>query len=978
MTMHTRLSSRTAAAPALALVAAAAFGAAVILRAAQAPAPPAAPGASARPAAPSPPALADLRRQFVEPPDDARIMMRWWWFGPTVTKARLGREMRLMKEGGIGGFEIQPVYPVVLDDAAQGLVTHPFLSDAFLDDLRFTAGRAKELGLRVDMTIGSGWPYGGPQIGITQAAGTLRIERVPAPAGSMRVPVPDIRPGERLIAAFLAPSAPATSTKGLREASAIEDGVLRLPDRAAGAREVLFFISSRTGQMVKRAAVGSEGFVLNHYDRAAVDHYLREVGDRLLAPFGDAPPYAVFCDSLEVYGSDWTDGFLEAFRAKRGYDLRPLLPALLLDAGPGTAGIRHDWGRTLTELLGERFYGPMQEWARRRHTKFRIQGYGIPPATISSNAAVDLPEGEGAQWRVLRASRWASSIGHLYDRPVISSETWTWLHSPAFMASPLDLKAEADAHFLQGINQLIGHGWPYTADGVAYPGWRFYAAGVYNEKNPWWIVMPDLSRYLQRLSWLLRQGRPVNDVAFYLPTADTWAQFVPGRIDSFIDMMSRALGPDIVPAVLDAGVNLDFVDDGVLGAGAKVEQARLAIGANRYRAVVLPNVQRMPIATLRLLEEFAKQGGQVFATRRLPAEEPGYMAAAADHAAVAAAAERLFRGASPAGVFVERDADLTVALRVRVAPDVAVSAGVGAVAAVHRRTDAADIYFVANTSNARQTLEATFRVASARAEAWNALTGEAVPVAVRPAGAVRGKGAAGASREGATVSLDLAPYESTVIVFPADTAGSRVRQPQTVRPPRQLPRPVDISAGWRVAFGPNGAPSEWAALRSWTEDPERLHFSGVATYEKSVDVPAAMLGHGLSVRLDFGEPTPREIGQPRYGTQAWLDAPVRDAAVVFVNGTRAGSVWCPPYAIDVTPFLKPGPNSLRVDVANLAINHMAGRALPDYKLLNLRYGSRFDPQDMDKVKPVPAGLLGPIRLVAAPAGPAASPGSAGR
>jgi hypothetical protein len=51
---------------------------------------------------------------------------------------------------------------------------------------------------------------------------------------------------------------------------------------------------------------------------------------------------------------------------------------------------------------------------------------------------------------------------------------------------------------------------------------------------------------------------------------------------------------------------------------------------------------------------------------------------------------------------------------------------------------------------------------------------------------------------------------------------------------------------------------------------------------------------------------------------------------------------------------------------------MAGRALPDYKLLNLRYGARFDPQDMDKVQAVPAGLVGPIRLVAVPAQPGAA------
>jgi hypothetical protein len=256
--------------------------------------------AGQRPAAPAA-ALADLERQFFDPPDDARIMMRWWWFGPTVTRAGLEREMRLMKEGGIGGFEIQPVYPLVLDDPDRGVVTHPFLSEAFLDDVRFAAGKAKELGLRVDLTVGSGWPYGGPQVGITQAAGKLRIERAVAAANATRVPVPDVRAGETLMAAFLAPSAPATTTEGLRDVTRIADGVLTLPDAAPRAREVLFFISSRTGMMVKRPAVGAEGFVLNHYDRAAVDHYLRTVGDRLLSAFDAAPPSAVFCDSLEVY-----------------------------------------------------------------------------------------------------------------------------------------------------------------------------------------------------------------------------------------------------------------------------------------------------------------------------------------------------------------------------------------------------------------------------------------------------------------------------------------------------------------------------------------------------------------------------------------------------------------------------------------------------------------------------------------------------
>lgn len=927
------------------LIVAGVVGAAVVLRA-QGP-------ALSAPAVPS--TLADLERAFRTPPDDARIMMRWWWFGPAVTKAGLEREMRRMKEGGIGGFEIQPVYPLALDDPAQGLVTHPFLSDAFIDHLRFAATKARELGLRADLTLGSGWPYGGPQVSISQAAGKLRIERVAVPAGAQRVIVPDVRAGEHLIAAFLAPTAAPATTEGIREVASITGGVLYLPDRAPVAREVLFFISSRTGMMVKRASVGAEGFVLNHYDRDALDHYLKTVGDRLLSAFDGSPPYAVFCDSLEVNDSDWTDDFLEAFKARRSYDLRPLLPALVLDAGPSSAAIRHDWGRTLTELLNERFLAPMQAWARQHGTRFRIQGYGIPPATISSSAGVDLPEGEGSQWRTLRASRWAASIGHLYNRPIISSETWTWLHSPVFMATPLDVKAEADLHFLQGINQLIGHGWPYTADGVAYPGWRFYAAGAFNDKNPWWIVMPDLARYLQRVSAVLRQGRPVNDVALYLPIDDGWAHFVPGKVGSLIETLAQRVGADVIPTILDAGFNLDFIDDGVLAGGARVEQGQLAIGQNRYRAIILPGVERIPPATLSALESFARQGVRVVATRRTPELPPGYTATPADHAEVKATADRLFRAASPAGVFVEREADLAAALVARIQPDVAVSSSASDIGFVHRRTDAADLYFVANTSNARRSIDATFRVGAVQAQQWNPLTGDMTPAEVRPL----------AGRAGVTIALDLAPYESTVIVFVAAPSKPSARRLVAAPTAGKAPQPpIDISTGWRVTFGSTLPPADWNTLRSWTDDEATRFYSGVAVYEKTVDVPPPMLRKGLTVRIDLGEPKAIEVGGPRARVQAWVDAPVREAAVVIVNGRRAGSVWCPPYALDVTPLLRPGPNVIRIDVANLAINYMAGHALPDYTLLNLRYGTRFEPQDMDKVQPVPAGLRGPIRLVA--------------
>ena len=336
----------------------------------------------------------DLQRSFERPPEDSKIMMRWWWFGPAVTKPELEREMRVMKEGGIGGFEVQPVYPLTLDDPAKGIKNFPFLSDEYLEALRFVSAKARELGMRMDLTLGSGWPFGGPMVSIDQAAGQLRYERVKVEGDTQRVPVPNLPAGEKFIGAFL------VRTRGndivpdsARELIDIKDGAVWLPASVEGSNEVMFFISGRAGMQVKRPAIGGEGFVLDHMDRAAAEHYLSAVGDRLMQAFTpDNRPYAIFCDSLEVYNQDWTSDFLTEFQRRRGYDLKPHLPALIADMGPTTAAIRHDWGRTQTELLTERFFVPMQEWARRNRTLFRIQGYGIPAATISSSAGVDLPE----------------------------------------------------------------------------------------------------------------------------------------------------------------------------------------------------------------------------------------------------------------------------------------------------------------------------------------------------------------------------------------------------------------------------------------------------------------------------------------------------------------------------------------------------------------------------------------------------------
>jgi hypothetical protein len=888
--------------------------------------------------------LAAVERAFRDPPADARIMMRWWWFGPAVEKDEIARELRIMREAGIGGVEIQPVYPLTPDEEGR-TANLPFLSREFLEAIGFAAEAARERGMRVDVTLGSGWPYGGPRTTIDRAAGKLRIERVPVAAGVTRVPLPPVGAGERLLRLFV-------TTSGGDGAAAREVTVADLSagevaiDPGATDRVLLCFISSRTGMQVKRAAVGAEGFVLDHYDRAALDAHLTQIGEPLVRAFGAHPPTAVFCDSLEVFGSDWTGDLLAEFERRRGYDVAPLLPRLAGDTAPLGAGLRYDWGRTLSELFEERFIAPLQAWAHAHGTTLRIQGYGTPHATLGSNRFADLPEGEGWQWKALRPSRWAASAAHLHDRPVVSSETWTWLHSPTFRATPLDMKAEADLHFLQGITQIVGHGWPYSPPGAEYPGWHFYAAGAFDDRNPWFFAMPELAAYLQRVSAVLRQGSPVTDVGLYLPVSDAWSALSPERMRYLNDMLRERIGDATIARTIEAGFALDFFDDDVLRRRGSIEDGALRLGSSAYGIVILPNVEHMPIETARALEAFAARGGAVVATARWPSRAPGRLATEDAHARVRAHLAAVAR--SPRARLVTDVSTLGPALRELMPPDIRVSTGADVMGFVHRRLADADVYFVANTSPLPLRTSTSFRVPRSRGEAWDPASGTVDAIAIE-------RDAADRSR--VTVPLRLEPYESRIVVFSDRAARQSVR-------PHRIVDTIDVSGGWRVKFGEGGLETSMPRLESWTAHAATRHFSGVATYEREVELPAAALAAEARVFLDFGDGRPGDPPPPgANGFQVAYEAPVRDAAEVFVNAARAGVAWRPPYVVEMTSAVRPGVNQVRVRVGNLLVNALAGRARPSFRLLTLRYGERFVNQDEDRLAPVTAGLLGPIRLI---------------
>jgi hypothetical protein len=845
-------------------------------------------------------AVEELRDHFRHPPDGSRPRTRWWWFGPAVERAELARELDEMRDAGIGGVEIAVVYPLSAG-------TDRFCSPTFLADLRWAAEQARARGLTFEVTLGSGWSFGGPHVTAETAARRLAWDRQEISPLAASVPVPQAWPGDELVGAWVGDGSIQEPPEAF-ELLPVADREIRVPE-GRGPRVVLTAVARATGQNVKRAAAGAEGLVFDHYSARATREHVDAVCDPLVTAVGPERLDSVFCDSLEVYGADWTPGVLAEFRGRRGYDPRPLLWLLSVD-GSGAAGLRADYYRTLTELYEQNFVAPLRQWASSRGVPFRIQGYGQPPATISSYRFADRFEGEGWGWTDLPQTRWASSAAQLYGRRVVSSETWTWVHSPSFRATPLDLKGELHEHLLCGVNQVVGHGWPYSppdADGI---GWIFYAAGALDGRNPWWPAAPALNRYTHRLSQLLREGERIADVGLYAPARDVcaaWRSGQEGSLDLWRGVRDH-IGPDVVRAIREHGYDFDLFDDDAVD----------VLDPRRFPVVVLPFAADVPQRTLRWLRAAEERGMRVIQVG----------------------------GAVDVGTRIAGPEQLPDALLAALAPDVAVSPRTGAVGAIHRRIDGADVYVLANTGAETERVEVRFRDGRAVAERWDALTGGT---------AARGPGAGG-------IPLTLQAYEAAVFVaYDEDDAPAPWEAPG----PRV---PVPLDGAWTVRLPP-GSPAVPVVLPDrWEDDQALRSYAGTAVYSTSFsldEVPA-------TTELDFGAAVPaaageaEEVGLRGRSFRAAVVPPVGEVAEVVVNGTPAGVVWGTPYRLAIGRSLRVGVNTLEIRVSNTAAGVLAAdpavgaRAEESARL----FGRRFRMQDLDLATAgISSGLLAVPRLL---------------
>lgn len=837
------------------------------------------------------PDLTALRAGFADPPAGTAPLMRWWWFGPAIDRAGVDADLDAMAATGLGGVEVAFVYPL-------GEATTTFGSPEHLADVAYAARAAAARGLRFDLTLGSGWSFGGPHVTPALASRRLDWERRELSAGAQQVPVAASWPGDELVGAWWAVGSAQEATTELVPLE-VRDGVVHVPP-GEGTRHALLAWSRPTGQVVKRAAAGAEGWVLDHYSAAATRAHLAAVGDPLL----DAVPAdllgSVFCDSLEVYDADWTPDLPEEFEARRGYPLLPALPLLTVDAS-GAARMRADYHRTLVELYEENFVAVVRAWAAGRGVPFRLQGYGTPPATLSSFRHADLLEGEGWGWTELTQTRWASSAAHRYGRDVVSAEAWTWVHSPSFRATPLDLQGEAHEHLLNGVTLLIGHGWPSSPSDADGLGHYFYAAGALDHRNPWWPAMRPLARYLERLGWLLQQGERVADVAVYLPTTDLltgMGRAVGGSLDCWREA-NRVIGPDLIGAVRRSGRDYDLLDDDVI---THVPPAFPPL-------VVVPAATVIPEATRAWMEAAAGAGSTVVTVGGTVAPTGSRSIGVEDLPSVLAQATR--------APLVEDDTDVGL---------------------VQRDLGDVRVHWLANT--AAEPRRVTVRVAGGW-ERWCARTGEVV----------------GAGHGDAVVAL--APYASAVLVSGPALDGATTPSEGTEDDVDVLA----LAGPWTVT-GADGATTPVTLPHRWEDDPAWAGRWGGATYRTQVEVGAVPDGAvelDLGPTAATAQGPSRRRGMVGPSFEALVTTPVGEVARVRVNGTDCGVVWAPPYRVDVGHALVPGANVVEIEVLTTAAHALAADRDRVEELVartEERYGRRFVMQQLDRATDgVSSGLL---------------------
>ncbi|MEI8042057.1 MAG: glycosyl hydrolase [Verrucomicrobiota bacterium] len=730
-------------------------------------------------------------------------------------------------------------------------------------------------------------------------------------------------------------------------------------------------------------------------------------------------------DSWEVGCQNWTADFRQEFQRRRGYDLFPYLPVV---TGRVVGNVEFserflwDFRQTISDLLVDNYAGEFQSLAGQHGMRLSIEAYGAPAQNLVYASRADEPMAElwsSHPYYAAASCTEMASAAHVYGKRIVALEAFTADSAERWLKHPFSVKEYGDWAFCEGINRLVIHRYalqPWTnPDRV--PGMAMGRNGLrYERTQTWWEQSKAWHEYVARCQHMLRQGLFVADICYLAP------EMAPQRWEAPMSSRERPrYNFDACPA--EALMTME------------IRNGRLALpNGMSYRILVLPQVDTMTPRLLRKIQHLAKDGAAIIGPP--PMRSPSLSDYPGCDVEVRQITRELWdtsgstgpglgrvywgetftprmdpqlRGKTDRGAVTYPDYQALAATlaRLGVPPDFESDAKLRY---THRRDESTDIYFLASNQTNWITANCTFRVSRKQPELWNPVTGEVrkialfhqsdgrtiLPVTLEPVGSVfvvfrepveASAGIATFTRNGENLLPQPGATSTTPpaaeLLFDKD---SRLRllawQPgryvlQTASGSRRsveisaCPPAVTVEGAWEVNFQRNrGAPERLSfdALVDWSRHPDTgvKYFSGTAEYHKTITLSRELLKGPQRLFLDLGN--------------------VFVMADVKVNGKIFGTLWKPPFRVDVTDALMSGSNSLEIKVSNLLVNRQIGdEQLPEDSDRNVDGTVKQWPQWLQDGLPSPtgrytftswrqwtngsplqvSGLLGPVKILPA-------------
>ncbi|MBS1814087.1 MAG: hypothetical protein JSS87_04360 [Acidobacteria bacterium] len=881
-------------------------------------------------------------RTFLKPPFETGPWVYWFWNNGNVTREGITADLEAMARVGISGVILmdlvdQPAPP-------RGPVT--FMGPLWMEMFEHAVKEAARTGVVINMTNGPGW-CGSSGAWITPEMSMQHLVLSETPVS-----------GGKDVSVMLPPGAPPRSTRNASERMDAAEkfyrdiGVVAVPDhgkeivqrneivdltsqmnadgklvwKAPEGKWRVFRIGHRsTGASTRPVVLGQAGLECDKLSKEAVELHFRSQMEVLLKIAGPLAKKAIICthvDSWEAGSQNWTAKFPEAFRAKYGYDILPYLPTFSrkyrVGDGDETDRVRWDYETLRSEMLNENYAGHLHKLANEHGIRLSIEGEILPfgdELSYVGRADEPMPEfwtygsrygGEVTEYN----GREMASAAHIYGKRLVSAEAFTSDEKEMWLKHPAELKALGDFELCQGIHRFVFHRyahqpWLDRAPGATMGPWGLH----YERTNTWWEMSGAWHTYLARCLSMLTRGVFAADFCYLRPEEPNQRNM------------------ELVP-VPPEGYNYDQMTAEALMTRVSVKDGKLVLpDGMTYSVLVLPPWKYATPALLEKIRDLVRAGATVWGTA--PEYTPGFGHLEENRKRFEAAKAELW-GSGAKHVVSEGSLEQLLE-RIACVPDFHSNLPVNWTG---RHDGDTLIYFVANQQNNDLRPTLTFRAKGMQPELWDPETGE-----------VRELSEFHNTEHGVALVHRFNASGSAFFVF----RKRAVKKGRLTSPlPGALVKPDMVIANpqWHVSFPPGkGAPAsiDLASLRSWTEvgDEGVRHFSGTATYTGSITVPANWPMAGKRVFLRLGE--------------------VKVMAHVRLNGKDVGVLWRPPYQVDVTGMIKPGENSLFIDVVNLWANRLIGdAALPPEKRLTW---CDWEPYTADMAL-LPSGLIGPVRLVA--------------